>query len=45
MRGNPLREVSRFLDHSGLAVTSTYLRRMEVTEDEGWTRVAKALGV
>jgi hypothetical protein len=27
-----------------LAVTTTYLRRLEVSEDHGWGRVAEAIG-
>ena len=38
-------EVSRFLDHSSLAVTTTYLRRLEGEEDRGWGKVADALGL
>jgi hypothetical protein len=37
--------VSQFLDHSSLAVTSVYLRRLEVAEDSSWGRVAEAIGV
>ena len=33
--GQSIEEVSRFLDHSSLAVTSVYLRRIEVAEDSG----------
>ena len=36
--------VSAFLDHSSLAVTSVYLRRLEGQEDEGWAAVADAIG-
>jgi hypothetical protein len=38
-------DVSRFLDHSSLAVTTTYLRRLEGQEDRGWQPVAAAIGV
>jgi hypothetical protein len=38
-------EVSRFLDHSSLAVTTTYLRRLEGQEDRGWEKVAAAIGL
>ncbi|HWO72241.1 MAG TPA: site-specific integrase, partial [Dehalococcoidia bacterium] len=31
--GESVEEVSRFLDHSNLAVTTTYLRRLEGQED------------
>ena len=43
--GETIEEVSRFLDHSSLAVTTTYLRRLEGQEDKGWTKVAEAIGV
>jgi integrase/recombinase XerC len=37
--------VSQFLDHSSLAVTSVYLKRLEGQEDLSWDKVAGALGV
>lgn len=43
--GQTIEEVSSFLDHSSLAVTSTYLRRLEGVQDEGWRLVAEAIGV
>ncbi len=43
--GESVEEVSRFLDHSSLAVTTVYLRRLEGQEDLGWGKVAEALGV
>jgi integrase len=43
--GESIEEVSRFLDHSSLAVTTTYLRRLEGQEDRGWEKVAEAIGV
>ena len=43
--GESIEEVSRFLDHSSLAVTTTYLRRLEGQEDLSWRRVAAAIGV
>jgi site-specific recombinase XerD len=43
--GQSVEEVSRFLDHSNLAVTSVYLRRIEVSEDSGWAGVAQTLGI
>ena len=43
--GESIEEVSRFLDHSSLAVTTTYLRRLEGQEDRGWQKVAKAIAV
>ncbi len=43
--GESVEEVSRFLDHSSLAVTTTYLRRLEGQEDLSWRRVAEAIGL
>lgn len=43
--GESVEDVSLFLDHSSLAVTSVYLRRLEGQEDKGWGRVAEAIGV
>jgi len=43
--GETVEGVSQFLDHSSLAVTSVYLRRLENQEDRGWGRVAEAIGV
>jgi integrase len=43
--GESIEDVSRFLDHSSLAVTTVYLRRLEGQEDKGWGRVAEAIGV
>ena len=43
--GESIEEVSRFLDHSSLAVTTTYLRRLEGQEDRTWEKVAAAIGV
>jgi len=43
--GETVKEVSRFLDHSRLAVTTTYLRRLEGQEDRSWGKVAEAIGV
>ena len=43
--GESIEDVSRFLDHSSLAVTTTYLRRLEGQEDLGWGKVAEALGL
>ncbi len=43
--GDSVEQVSSFLDHSSLAVTSVYLRRLEVAEDRSWGRVAEAIGV
>ena len=43
--GESVEDVSQFLDHSSLAVTTVYLRRLEGQEDRGWGKVAEALGV
>ena len=43
--GESVETVSAFLDHSSLAVTTTYLRRLEGVEDHSWQRVAEAIGV
>jgi site-specific recombinase XerD len=43
--GESVEEVSRFLDHSSLAVTTTYLRRLEGQADKSWEKVAEAIGL
>ena len=43
--GESVEAVSSFLDHSSLAVTTTYLRRLEGVEDRAWREVAAAIGV
>jgi len=43
--GESVEDVSRFLDHSSLAVTTTYLRRLEGQEDLGWGKVAELIGL
>jgi integrase len=43
--GESIEDVSRFLDHSSLAVTTTYLRRLEGEQDRSWAKVAEAIGV
>ena len=43
--GESVESVSAFLDHSSLAVTTTYLRRLEGTEDRSRGRVAEAIAV
>jgi site-specific recombinase XerD len=43
--GERVESVSQFLDHSSLAVTTVYLRRLEVAEDTSWGKVAEAIGV
>ena len=42
--GESVEAVSAFLDHSSLAVTSVYLRRLEGQDDQGWAAVAEAIG-
>ncbi|MGC8634201.1 MAG: site-specific integrase [Candidatus Limnocylindrales bacterium] len=42
--GESVEAVSAFLDHSSLAVTTTYLRRLEGVEDRTWRDVAAAIG-
>jgi integrase len=43
--GASIEAVSSFLDHSSLAVTSVYLRRLEGEADQKWPEVAAALGL
>ncbi len=43
--GASLEDVSHFLDHSSLAVTSVYLQRLESPHDTGWGSVAQAIGL
>ncbi|MFI5259460.1 MAG: tyrosine-type recombinase/integrase [Candidatus Limnocylindrales bacterium] len=43
--GESIEDVSAFLDHSSLAVTTVYLRRLEGQEDRAWREVASAIGV
>ena len=43
--GASIEAVSSFLDHSSLAVTSVYLRRLEGEADRTWPDVAVALGL
>jgi integrase len=43
--GESIEEVSQFLDHSSLAVTSVYQRRLEGQEDRAWPTVAQAIGL
>lgn len=43
--GASIEAVSSFLDHSSLAVTTVYLRRLEGEADRTWPDVAIALGV
>jgi hypothetical protein len=43
--GESIESVGQFLDHSSLAVTTVYLRRLEGVEDLSWGRVAEAIGV
>src|SRR3990170_998517 len=43
--GESVEDVSQFLDHSNLATTTTYLRRLEGQEDRSWAKVAEAIGL
>ena len=43
--GETVEDVSRFLDHSSLAVTTVYLRRLEGETNKSWSKVAEAIGV
>jgi integrase len=43
--GQTVEQVSSFLDHSSLAVTTTYLRRLEGVQDQAWRDVAAAIDV
>ena len=43
--GETIEQVSNFLDHSSLQVTSVYLRRLEGDSDQTWPDVAAALGL
>ncbi len=43
--GESVESVSQFLDHSSLAVTTTYLRRLEGERDAAWQSVASVIGV
>ncbi len=43
--GESVEAVSSFLDHSSLAVTTVYLRRLQGVEDRTWANVAVAIGV
>jgi hypothetical protein len=43
--GKLVEQVSRFLDHSNLAVTTVYLRRLEGDRDTTWRQVAEAIGL
>jgi len=42
--GETVESVSAFLDHSSLAVTTVYLRRLEGVEDRSWHEVAASIG-
>jgi integrase/recombinase XerC len=43
--GESIEAVSSFLDHSNLAVTTVYLRRLEGETDRTWVDVAAAIGL
>ncbi|CAN5582634.1 hypothetical protein BH23CHL8_BH23CHL8_16340 [soil metagenome] len=45
MPGKLVEAVSAFLDHSTVAVTTVYLRRLEGVEDRTWAEVAAAIGL
>ncbi len=40
--GESIESVSQFLDHSNLATTTIYLRRLEGQTDQTWDKVAAA---
>jgi site-specific recombinase XerD len=43
--GESVEQVSQFLDHRSLAVTTVYLRQLEGDRDTTWQQVAMAIGV
>lgn len=43
--GESVEAGSSFLDHSSLAVTTVYLRRLEGEADRAWPEVATAIGL
>ena len=43
--GETVEDVSQFLDHNSLAVTTVYLRKLEGKQDRSWEKVAEAIGV
>jgi integrase/recombinase XerC len=43
--GESIEDVSAFLDHSSLAVTTVYLRHLEGQDDRAWRDVAVAIGL
>jgi integrase len=43
--GESIEDVSRFLDHSSLGVTTAYLRQLEGQADHTWAAVATAIGL
>jgi hypothetical protein len=44
-RRESIEDVGAFLDHSSLAVTTVYLRRLEGQEDRTWREVAEVIEV
>ena len=42
--GETVESVSQFLDHTSLAVTTGYLRRLEGQQDLSWQSVAESIG-
>ena len=43
--GETVESVRKFLDHTSLGVTTTYLRLLEGNVDRSWPEVARAIGV
>ena len=43
--GESVESVSSFLDHSSLAVTTTYLRRLEGQEEKAWAKMDEPVGL
>jgi site-specific recombinase XerD len=43
--GETIEQISSFLDHSSLQVTSVYLKRLEGDSDQTWPSVAASLGL
>ena len=41
--GATIQDIAQFLDHSSLAITTTYLRQLEGQADQHWRKVATAL--
>jgi integrase len=43
--GESIEDVSGFLDHSSLGVTTVYLRQLEGQQDRSWPAIARVIGV